>query len=233
MKYFTLSILSLCLSFTLTAQELLSPSFGISKKKTAYITLQDGSELKGNIHDIDRDKGLIEEITVKNGSGKKQKLEPEEIKFMYLPANNLDKLSKTVGTATNAQNWQDDKIDQKLLNKGYVYFELSEVKLKKKTKKLLMQLLNPSFSKNIKVYHDPYAGKTTSLGIGAVKLTGGIEKSYYIAKENATAFRIKKKDYKDEFGPLWSSCPAVTEKFPEKHWRDLTQHILSYNECSE
>ena len=51
------------------AQELLSPSFTFSHKKTAYLTLIDGTELNGNIKDIDREKGLIEEIKIIDGKG--------------------------------------------------------------------------------------------------------------------------------------------------------------------
>lgn len=213
------------------AQELLSPSFTFSHKKTAYLTLNDGSELTCTIKDIDRKKGLIEEIKIVDGAGKKHKFDPTDIKFMYLPPSGFDKLSKTTSTLTKTSNWTDKKLNNDLLSNGYIYFELADVKIKKKTLKLLVQLLNPSFSSVIKVYHDPYAKETMSLGVGPIDVAGGIAKSYYISKNNEAAFRLKKKDYDEQFIPFWNKCDKVISEFPDKKWRNLTQHIITYSEC--
>ncbi len=230
-KIFTLLLALICLPTF--GQELLNPSFSYSQKKTTYITLTDGTEIQGTIKDLDRDRGLIEEVKIKDGNGKKHKLKPEDIKFMYLPPSGLDKLGKKLNTGFDVQKWEDGALDRERLNLGYIYFELADVKIKKKTKKLLMQLLNPSFSKNIKVYHDPYAKKTMSLGVGPLTVAGGNEKSYYVAKGKNAAFRLKKKDYKEEFNALWSSCPDLIKEFPLKKWSDLTKHVLAYSECNE
>jgi transcriptional antiterminator Rof (Rho-off) len=66
-----------------TAQDLVSPTFTYSHKKTSYITLKDGSEITGTIKDLDRKKGLIEEIKIVNEAGKKLKLIPEYVASMY------------------------------------------------------------------------------------------------------------------------------------------------------
>ena len=54
-------------------QEFLQPSDAFSHKEITYINLADGTELQGTIDDIDRKKGLIEEIVIKDGNGKKIK----------------------------------------------------------------------------------------------------------------------------------------------------------------
>ncbi len=123
------------MSGQLNAQQLLCPSYGFSHKKTSYITLQDGTEIQGNIKDIDREKGLIKFIKIKDGAGKKHKLKPEAVKHMYLPPSGLDKLSTAADFLTDTQKWNDDKLNQDLLNQGYVYFELADGKVKKKNKK--------------------------------------------------------------------------------------------------
>ncbi|WP_010523062.1 hypothetical protein [Aquimarina agarivorans] len=123
-------ILLIC--FQLSAQDFLSPSFTFSHKKTSYITLADGSEIEGIIKDIDRKKGLIEYIKIQDGSKKKHKLKPEQVKFMYLPPSGFDKLSKLTNFLTDTQKWNDEKLNQDFLNKGYVYFELADVLIKKK-----------------------------------------------------------------------------------------------------
>ena len=228
---FVLAFLVVCT--TGNAQKLLNPSFSFSHKKTAYITLTDGTELQGNIKDIDRTKGLIDYVKLKDGNGKKHKLKAEDIKFMYLPPSGIDKLAKAMDFATDAQKWHDAKMDDDLLNLGYIYFELSDVKIKKKNKKLLMQLLNPTFSKVVKVYHDPFAKETMGFGIGGITLAGGDAKSYYIAKDDKPAYKLKKKDYRTEFTPMWKSCEKVASEYPDQKWTDLTKHVITFSECSE
>ncbi|MFT3739299.1 MAG: hypothetical protein QM786_11115 [Breznakibacter sp.] len=213
------------------AQQLLSPSFTFSHNKTAYVTLNDGTELKGTLKDIDRKKGLIKFVNLEDGTGKKHKLKPETIKYMYLPPSGVDKLSKAASFLTDMQKWNNEKMDQDLLNQGYVYFENTKVKIKKKEFTLLMQLLNPSFSRVVKVYHDPLAKSTASIGAGPVTLAGGDAKSYYIKIGEDAAFLVEKKNYKKEFVPLWKSCANVKEKYPEVKWTQLADHIITYTEC--
>ncbi len=219
------------LFFQVQAQDLLSPSFSFSHKKTAYITLTDGTEVKGTIKDIDRKKGLIEEIKIKDENGKKRDFAPKEISFMYLPPSGLDNLTKALDAIHDVQKWSDEKLDQDLINQGYVYFETSNVKIKKKTSKMLMQLLNPSFSKSVKIYHDPLAKETMSVGVGAITVAGGNEKSYYISVAGATAYKLEKKNYKAEFTPLWKSCANVAKSYPEVKWIELKDHAPAFSKC--
>ncbi|MBR8537137.1 hypothetical protein KDU71_16325 [Carboxylicivirga sediminis] len=237
----------LAISMTMLAQEaqevqttqdeqkgplLLSPSFTFSHKKLAYVTLEDGTEIKGNIQDIDREKGLIEFVKIKDGLGKKHKLKPAAIKHMYLPPSGLDKVTNAVDVLYDAKKWNDQRIDQDLINQGYVYFEQADVKIKKKTEKLLVQLLNPTFSLKVKVYHDPKAKETTSLGVGGINVVGGIAKSYYIMKQSdIAAYKLTKKDYQKQFEAFWSDCKVLVEEYGDSpKWRDLTEHIHMYNE---
>lgn len=217
----------------LTAQQLLTPSNGFSHKKTSYITLNDGTEINGTIKDIDRKKGLIELIKIEDGAGKKYKLKPEDVNYMYLPPNGLDNFVKSTSFLTNAKKWNNEKLNQDFLDQGYVYFEQADVKLKKKNMKLLMQLLNPDFSRVIKVYHDPFASETASLAVGGITVAGGDAKSYYVAKGDGTAFRLFKKNYAKEFKPLYGSCDAVISAYPEPKWTDLPEHIVKYTECGQ
>lgn len=221
--------------FTVDAQELLSPSLSFSHKKTAYITLKDGTELKGNIKDIDRKKGLIDYIKLKDGDGKKHKLKPESIAYMYLPPSGIDNLGKKLDFLTDAQKWTDEKLNQDLLTEGYVYFENANVKLKKKNRELLMQLLNPTYSGKVKIYHDPLAKETMGFGIGGVKLAGGHAKSYFLmVVGDDAAYKVKKKNYDTEFVALWKKCKDLAKMSSKDiKWSDLTTHVMTYTECSE
>ncbi len=217
--------------FKMNAQELLSPSLSFSHKKISYITLKDGTELKGNIKDIDRKKGLIKYVKLKDADGKKHKMNAEDIAHMYLPPSGIDNLAKKLDFLHDAQKWTDEKLDQDLLTTGYVYFENSDVKIKKKTRELLMQLLNPTYSGKVKIYHDPLAKETMGLGIGGIKVAGGHAKSYFLKIGKDVAYKVKKKNYKDEFKPLWKKCKAVRKNNPKVKWSELTKHVMEYTEC--
>lgn len=232
MRYFFITALLLLGIGGITAQQLLVPSNRFSKKKPAYITLMDGSEVTGTIKDIDRKKGLIEEVKIKNEDGKKMKYKAEEIKFMYLAPSGFDDLMKAMEIAGDAQKWTDETLNQDKLNEGYVYFELAEVQIKKKkTRMLQVQLLNPSFSKKFKVYHDPFASESMGVGIGGVNVVGGDLKSYYVTKGDGPAFKIKKKEYKKSFNDLWGDCDQLIKDYPAIKWREFTKHIIAYSEC--
>ena len=104
------------------------------------------------------------------------------------------------------------------------------VKIGKKTMPLVMQLLNPTFSKKVKIYHDPYAKETASIGIGPAKV-GGIAKSYFIMLEDdSAAYKIEKKKYKDEFKLLWKKCDKLSNT-AEINWKEFTNHIIEYTDC--
>jgi len=228
---FLLLLLSTFIFGALNAQRLLSPSLSFSHKKTAYITLTDGTEIQGNIKDIDRKKGLIKFIKIKDGKGTKHKLDADQIQHMYLPPSGLDKLGKIQEMMFDADNWDSENLNKDYIMQGLVFFELSDVKIKKKNRKLLMQLLNPEFSKEVKIYHDPFASETMSLGIGPIKAVGGDAKSYYLKKGNDAAYKVKKKNYRDEFKPMFQSCDSMIKEYKKPSWSDLVEHIIAFSNC--
>jgi len=56
--------------FSANAQQLVTPSFTVASKKTSFITLKNGDKIEGNMKSLDRNKGLIEEVKIKDFSGK-------------------------------------------------------------------------------------------------------------------------------------------------------------------
>lgn len=232
MKNLTYIVL-LFFATSVIAQEFQTPSFTFSHKKKAYLTLSGGEEIIGTIDKIKRTKGLIEEIRVIDGSGSKRKLSPSDVSYMYLPPSGLDKVGNAISTATDTQKWSKSKLDEDLLNQGLVYFEQATVRIKKKTETLLVQLLNPRFSARVKVYHDPKAKETASIGVAGFNVTGGIAKSYYIQKESdAAAYLFDKAGYKKEFSVFWNCSAMEGYTSEEKAWRELAKHVATYTtEC--
>jgi hypothetical protein len=225
-------LLGILTTGSISAQRFQPGTFTFSGKKIAYITMEDGSQIQGEVKDLDRKKGLIKEVKVKT-SGKKQKLKPANIKFMYLPPSGWDKLGKTLDFLSDAQQWDAVDLDKDIIGKGYVYFEKVPVRIKKKIRPMMMQLINPSFSGKTKVYFDPMAKETASLGVGGLTLAGGNEKSYYVRKGDAPAFRLYKKDYDKQFQPLFGDCPLLAEQYGKNpKWSDLEAHVYRYaKEC--
>jgi len=222
------------LSVATFAQSFNAPFDSFSGKKTAYLTLEDGSKLEGTIDDIDRKKGLIEEITLKDAaSGKKRKLTPEQVKSMYLPPSGFSKLSTATDQAMTASKWDNTEIQSDLMKDGYAYFEKISVVVGKKTLPMLMQLINPGFSSKVRVYHDPMATETGGIALGGIQMTGGDDKSYYVKKGDKPAMRVKKKNYDDEFKNIFSDCPAFLEKNQKgERWKHFEMHVFTYTqEC--
>jgi len=221
-----------CTCFTSFGQEFLDGSFTFSSKKESYITLNDGKELVGFIDDIDRKKGLIEEITIKDLDKKKIKLKPEQVKHMYIAPSGFDKFAKGANLVHDATKWDDDKsAHAEHIKNGYVFFETTEVMIKKKKMTLLLQLINPGFARGIKVYFDPLAKETSGFGIGGIQVTGGDAKSYYFKKGDNVAFKMEKKNYKDEFANLYGDCPDLGNEFKDKQgWNKVEGHVYFYSE---
>jgi len=210
---------------------LMGPTIQFSKKKTSYITLMDGTEIVGNVKDFDRKKGITDYIKIKGNDGKTYKLDAEEIKHGYFYPSGLSKLSSFYDDL-NVKRWGKD-LNEELFTNGYVYLENTKVKIKKKTRSLLMQLLNPHFSDGVRIYFDPLAKESMSIGIGPITAAGGNAKSYYVKKNNAdVAVKLKKKDYKDEFPAYFGDCDAVVNSGKVK-WMDLAEHAYIYaTECT-
>jgi hypothetical protein len=224
------------LQFSLFGQEFLDGNHTFSSKKESYLTLKDGTEVIGFIDDIDRKKGLIEEITIKDKDGKKLKYKPDQIDHMYISPSGFDKLASGLDKMYDATTWDEDKtLNQAHLKAGYSLFESSEVMIKKDKKVLLMQLLNPAFASKIRVYFDPFASETSSVGFGGIKVAGGDAKSYYVKKGSNVAFKLEKKNYEEEEKNLYGDCDNYASKIGVKgklKWTDLHKHILAYTkEC--
>jgi hypothetical protein len=194
-----------------------------SSKKISYITLNDGTKVEGDIDDLDRKKGNISEITLKV-NGKKKTFEPEQIKEMYLPATSLDKFSKQLEVATNLSK----ELDNDRIAEGYGFFEFTEVIIKGKVKPLLMQLVNVGFHTKVRVYFDPFAQETMSMGVGPLKV-GGIDKSYFIKVGNKPAYKITKGDYEDQSKELFKDSPETLKALKkESDWNKFERIIYAH-----
>lgn len=228
--YLLSTALTLAVSTAVFSQDFIPAYDRFSGKETSYIMLEDGSKLEGTLEDLDRKKGLIEEVVIKDANGKKITLTPDKIKAMYLMPSGFSKLSTNMDVGTKVKKWDAKYIDSEIIKKGYAYFEKAKVAIKKDQEMLLMQLLNPGFNSKIKVFHDPFAAETMRVGFGGMTLAGGDDKSYYVQVGDNVAKKLKKKDYDDEYKVLYTSCPSLLKKISEKiRWTEFAQHIYEFS----
>lgn len=204
-----------------------------SRKKPAYVTLKTGEKIEADIKGVDYKKGQIKEVKFVKSDGEKIKVEASEISSLYMAPSGLEKLGKQSNFFNDATKW--GKTDaSKHLSKGYTMYtnQMVSLKNKKDDAEFLMQVVNPKYSRYIEVYSDPWAKETASIGIGGMKLAGGIAKSYYIKKGDEKVLWLTKKDFDEHFDSLFMD----NEKFKAKYgnqkfkWSLLGVYILDYTE---
>lgn len=230
-KFILFALLFLGLNASTFGQKLMPGAYSFSKKKAVYITLNDGTEVEGMVKDIDRKKGLIKSIKIKNTEGNKVTYKADEISSMYISPSGWDKMGKIYDFMYDPAQWDNSEYKQSYFKEGYVFFEKAEVEVGRKTRVLLMQLLNPSFSSEIKVYMDPWASETPAVGVGGFKVAGGDKKSYYIKDGDRPAFLLKKKNYKDTFIAMFGECETMVALKQNAKWRQFDQHVYDYTQC--
>lgn len=213
----------------MSAQDFLKGYDSFSSKADSYIYMNDGTEVVGKVKGIKRKKGLIEYVKLKV-DGETQKLLASDVSHMYLKPSGLEKFSRGLEDAFDMTELEKDRtINEGFVKEGYVLFETVKVMIKKTERTLLMQLVNPGFSNNIRVYYDPFASETMGASVGGMKLAGGDAKSYYVKAGDKMAFKLKKKNYEDELKSLYGDC-SVADGFDGKmKWTSFAKHIVHYS----
>lgn len=222
-------------SVTLHGQEFMEGYMAFSKRKPAYVTMKDDTEIVGKIKGAKWKKGLMHTIKfITDGENDKDKISAEDIAFMYVAPSGLEKLGVSLNNATTINRWDQD-LNADYFKDGYIYFEQVEAMVGKNKRTVLMQILNPHFSGDIKVYNDPFANETGGIGVAGMQVTGGRDKSYYVKKGDQVATKVKlKKQFKKSFAEYFGDCDAFTKTVDRPEWRDFATYVAAYNEaCSK
>jgi hypothetical protein len=221
------------LSGTVSAQEFAEKTNNVSYSKPAYIYLENGDSLVGNLTKIGYRKGLIDEVKIKVDD-KKQEVDVNTIKTAYFPISAIGKLGNALNKATNLNKMKKTGVNEALIRDGYVLYEKSLAVVKGKTEPLLMQLINPAFSDKIRVYADQFASESASYGVGGMTLAGGDDLSYYIKKGDAPAEKVRRKDFKEKIPTLFGDCPTLATKLQKDFsWADLPKYIYEHSTCGD
>jgi len=199
-----------------------------------YFLKKDSSKVEGKIKDLDRKKGLIEKIEVISNN-KTIVLKPEELLNAYLEPSTTSKINQITNHALRVDKRGTYSINNDLLNKGYAFFESHLTQVKKDEVYVLLQLVNPESVGRIRVFDDPFGTQAMSVGMYGMTMAGGNEKSFYIKKDNAKVFKLKKAELEDEFEKLFGDCPKVKAYANNRiKWSDLNVYVYIYNtECAK
>ena len=207
-----------------------------SPNVVSKVILENGDVVEGFRDDVDRKKGQIYYVRLKDSmTGEKKEFNAKDIKEMYLFPGGFEKFTKSVGYAFDARQWESRDLDSELIGQGFIFFKKQKVSLKNKKdeRELLMQLINAKFSSKIEVYGDPVAKKTTGLGIGGFNVAGNLAKSYYF-KKGDNIFWLEKKNLKDYYDELFGDNPEFMKKYPKKSakWKELGEYVFMYTKMS-
>lgn len=228
-----LPIFLLIFSAHLNGQDFLEGYSVFSTQKPAYVTLNDGTEIEGKIKGAKWKKGLMHTIKfISDGSTDKEQISVEEIAFMYVAPQGFEKLVNSINNATTVNRWDRD-LKADYLKDGYLYFEQVEAMVGNKKRTVLMQLINPHFSGNIRVYNDPFANETGGLGIAGMQVTGGYDKSFYVKKGEETANKLLKKQFKKLYDDYFGDCPEFTKTVDRPNWKEFAAYVAGYNSTCE
>ncbi len=117
---------------------------------------------------------------------------------------------------------------RQVINTQYVFEH--PFKTDKKVKPEMMQLLNPSYDKGVKIFTDPNAG-SRSISIRNVPLEGAPVDSYMIVKGGEVLY-VNRKDYAEDFKRLYGDCPKIEELVaPDQRSFDaIAGHALLYDQ---
>lgn len=230
-----ISTLIVVLVFTtiheVAGQSFLKPFSSVSKKKTAYVTLETGEEVEGNIQKLKlAKKGLIKELHM-TVNDEKVVYVMDDISTAYFPQSGLDKLTKGMAFMYDATQWDDEDplYEMDRLQDGYAYYEKIDMELKGEDRKLLMQLLNPFPNNRIKVYHDPAAGEKGGMRVGGIKVQESQASNYYISKDGKKAARLRKQDYTKQFDELLGDCRSIKKNYNKMKWKNFEDAVMEYN----
>ena len=204
-----------------------------SRKKPAFVTLKDASEIEAQIKGVGRKKGQIAEIVLIGDDKKKIKIKADEIASLFMAPSGMEQLQQQSNFFSDASKW--GKTDAaKYASKGYTMYtnEMVSLKNKKKPTEYLMQVVNPKFSNVMQVFSDPFAKESMSFGVGSLKLAGGIKKSYYIKKGEEKVLWLTKKDFDKHFHTLFMDNDKFKAKYADQEfkWSLLGVYVLDYTE---
>lgn len=236
MKYLPL-IAALLLSTSVFSQGFIRPlgsdNMALILNKPCIITLANGEEVTGKLKSAVFLNGYLDKVTLKKANKEKLKLKPADITRLAIKASKLVKLSMIMESASSIKEMTHTNFDE-IVNREYIIFETAG-RHTKAGKLRLMQLLNPGFDSQIKVFVNPNANKTAGISLGGNRITGGMVRSYLFLKDGTKTIIVRKSNYKKDFLELYQNCPKMLSVFEGNKikWDDVAGHVFAYDQACQ
>jgi hypothetical protein len=202
----------------------------VTNGKECIVKLASGEEVTGKFLGGTMINGYLSNFNIRLENGEKAKFKPEDVARLSIKASKLAKLAMIAESTSSIKEMTNTNFDE-IVNREYIVFETA-MRHNKASKVRLMQLLNPGFDSQIKVFADPNAKETKGVGVGGIKLTGGVDKSYLFVQNDEKAVLVKKGSYKKNFDELYAQCPAMLQAFDGEKikWADVAGHVFAYDQ---
>jgi len=205
-------------------------NFGLLFGNQCAVKLASGEELTGKLAGGTMINGYLSKIVIKSADGVKSKLKPEDVLRLSIKVSKLAKLAMMAESTSSIKELTSTDFNE-IVNREYIIFETA-MRSNRAGKSRLMQLLNPGFDSQIKVFADPNAKESMGVRMGGVKLTGGADKSYMFVQNDEKAVKVKKGSYKKNFVALYQNCPKMIAVFSGEKikWKDAAGHVFAYDQ---
>ena len=233
MKYLVV-LLSIMLSASAFSQgfikEIDNDNLSLILAKPCVVTLVSGEEVSGTLRGAVIINGYLDRITLKKENGEKLKLKPVDISRLVVKASRLAKLSMIAESTISIKELTKTNFEE-IVNREYIIFETA-MRSNKAGKLRLMQLLNPGFDSQIKVFANPNANETGGFSVSGVKLTGGAKRSFLFLEHGNKTIIVRKSNYKKNFDELYQNCPKMLAVFSGEKvkWDDVAGHVFTYDQ---
>lgn len=211
------------------AQQLLDPYKEFFSNQLAYVITQEGDSISGYLRGAAEASGFIRKLTIMDENGQKHKFKAEQLQRFAIQPGVFAKIESVADQATSLRKIIQADFHE-ILERDWLIYD-SQTLPRRKNKTGLLQLLNPGFDENIKVYNHPNGSRSMPLGVGGIKLTGGEDRTFLVVKGNGEPQVFRKAGFKKSFTELFADEPDFVNGYGrDVKFKHLAIYIAQYNE---
>ncbi len=211
------------------AQDFAEPFTNFISDRECYVITNDGETIAGYLGGATEWRGFVTRLRIRDEDGKLYKFKAEDIQRFAIRPGAFAKLSTIAEKSTSIRHII--KTDQNnILDREWIYYDAQPMP-RRRNKIALLQLLNPGFDENIKVYDHRNGSKSMPIGVKGIALVGGEERTYWVVKGEGKPMIVRKASFKKSFVDLFADEPDfIASQRDRPKFKDFASHIQAYNE---
>ncbi|GAB5527211.1 MAG: hypothetical protein Roseis2KO_50830 [Roseivirga sp.] len=229
MQQLKISILLLfALVSKVTAQEFLTPYNTFVSDRLAYVITQEGDSISGYLRSATEASGFIRRVSILDEFGNKRKFKAAQLQRFAIQPGAFAKIETVASNTSSLRRAIQTDFDE-VLDREWLIYDSQEIP-RRNGKTGLLQLLNPGFDKQIKVYHHPNGSKSMPISIGNVRVVGGEDRTFLVVKDNQKPEIVRKAKYRKAFAKLFGDDTDFIRNWQRgAKFRDFAQHVAVYS----